>query len=90
MAEGPAGSGLFRAKPDWIDCYAPPSSMPKAKVDSLKSMLAWPKDYHMALKDSMPDGVLEFLRTKLETSSYSTCFSGVDAPGTVPLPIIRY
>lgn len=82
------GSGLRRSKPDWCKCYAPPSSMPKAKVDSLDAMLAWPKHYHKALQESLPDGVLGFLQNKLETSSYSTCFSGVDAPGTVPLPTI--
>ena len=81
------GSSLTRSKPDWCKCYAPPSSMPKAVVNSLDSMLAWPKHYRKALQESLPDGVLGFLQHKMETSSYSTCFSGVDAPGSVPLPI---
>jgi len=76
-------------KPDYphpspyVDGYHAPSMVDHATVTSLETMLGWPKHYRTALQQKMPPHFLQFLKNRVENSSYSTCFSGVDAPGSV-------
>lgn len=67
----------------WGKSFAPPAHMHRGRVDSLESMLGWPAQYDAALHQSVPGGILSFLKEQLEDCTYSTCFSGVDAPGSV-------
>ena len=62
--------------------YTPPAEMPMSGVDSLEDMMDWPKHYREALQSSLPQGAMEFLRERMEHTSYSTTFPGVDAPGS--------
>lgn len=66
----------------YVDCYRPPASMERSTVTSLESLLDWPGQYNRALAKALPPAALHFLKERIEGSSYSTCYSGVDAPGS--------
>lgn len=88
-AAGAAAAGAVDGAVDgrtgvaWGKSFAPPSHMYRARVDSLESMLSWPAQFNAALHEAVPGGILSFLKEQLEDCTYSTCFSGVDAPGSV-------
>ena len=63
-------------------CFVPPVIMESTSVASLDDMHAWATQYARAIEKECP-GALTILQEKLETTCYSTCFSGVDAPGCV-------
>ena len=52
-----------------------------ASVENLSDMMNWPRHFSNRIAESLPSGALEFLRDRLASGSYSTAFSGVDAPG---------
>ena len=61
-----------------------PPPQERKRVRSLQDMMAWAADNHDTIQEVMPEGALRLLGEKLQSSSYSTAFSGVDCPGTVP------
>lgn len=63
-----------------------PPPQDRKRVRSLENMMAWAADNHDTIQEVMPEGALHLLGEKLRSSSYSTAFSGVDCPGTVPWP----
>ncbi len=63
--------------------YSPPRKMKTGVVTGLDSMLGWATQFNGGLQESLDSKVLDFLRAKMEATTYSTCFSGVDAPGSV-------
>ena len=67
----------------WEECYTPPRQMDLPAVDCLDEMMNWAQCYRTALHQTLPHGALCLLRERLENGSYSTCYSGVDAPGSV-------
>lgn len=63
--------------------FMPPRTMKTGVVNNLDSMLNWAHHYNRGLQDSVDPKILQFLQERLESTTYSTCFSGVDAPGSV-------
>lgn len=49
----------------WGKSFAPPAHMHRGRVDSLESMLGWPAQYNAALHQSVPGGILSFLKEQL-------------------------
>ena len=68
---------------EWDHAYSPPRRMKAGVVSDLDSMMGWATHFNRGLQDSLDSKVLEFLHAKMEATTYSTCFSGVDAPGSV-------
>lgn len=65
--------------------FTPPSqhAVGTMHVTSLDSMMDWANQYTQSLAAALPRGAMTCLRSRLSTGSYSTAFSGVDAPGSV-------
>lgn len=63
--------------------FIPPRTMKTGVVNNLDSMLNWAHHYNRGLQESVDPKILQFLQERLESTTYSTCFSGVDAPGSV-------
>lgn len=57
----------------------------KPQVNDLNDMLSWATDNHDTIEKLMPSGALQLVAKHLRDRSYSTAFSGIDCPGTVPL-----
>ena len=57
----------------------------KPVVNDLNDMLSWATDNHDTIEKLMPSGALQLVAKHLRDRSYSTAFSGIDCPGTVPL-----
>ena len=73
-----------RAAPDHVYAgFAVPEPWPKPTVKTLDDMIDWSKQYNKNLASVLPRGALCVLMHRLSKGSYSTAYSGIDAPGSV-------
>lgn len=63
--------------------YAPPYPWPQDQVTSVDEMLDWASHYTSGLQATLPQGACHILWARMSSGSYSTAFSGIDAPGSV-------
>ena len=70
-----------RDGPYTLGDVSPPDFLPR--VYSLSDVMAWPNDFLTVIGTHFPRGAVEYLHTRLKCGTYSTAFSGVDAPGSV-------
>lgn len=67
---------------------APPDGMKHDRVGgppvvrSLDELMDYPQDIINTAQASLPEGVVEYLRSMISSTTYTTAFSGIDAPGT--------
>ena len=63
--------------------YAPPHPWPADEVRTIDEMLDWASMATNNLMRSLPEGSLHILWARMASGSYSTAYSGIDAPGSV-------
>ncbi len=65
--------------------YSPPTEVPlnfvHPHVETLTDAMSWADDFLRVVEELFPPGILLDLKDKIESSSRSSAFSGIDAPG---------
>ena len=72
-----------RAAPDNVYAgFDVPPGWPRPPVSTLDDMIDWSRQYTHCLHEALPTGAMAILSHRLSQGSYSTAYSGIDAPGS--------